>query len=65
MSCAMNREKARENVFDLIEWDLVWSVGKSFGRIFVDFHKNPINSGCDSTAGQNGSKFAIATGGPS
>jgi hypothetical protein len=36
MSGAMNREKARQNVFDLIEWDLVWAVGESFGRVFVE-----------------------------
>jgi hypothetical protein len=60
MSGAMNREKACQNVFDLIEWDLVWAVGESFGRVLVDFHENAIDSSCDSASSQNGSKLAVA-----
>ena len=58
----MNREKARQYVFDLIEGNLVWAVGESFGRVFVNFHENAIDSGCDSASSQNGSKLAVAPG---
>ena len=65
MSGLVDGKKALENLFDLGEGNLVRAVGKGVGRVAMDFHEDPIDSGCDSGPGQNRCEASVSSRGSS